>query len=55
MAIELISTVKPKNNGTFPIVEANDIKGGYYSVESIEIRDTIPEKNARYAMLCLER
>lgn len=52
MAIELISTVKPKNNGTFPIVEANDIKGGYYSVESIEIRDTIPEGRRMPGMLC---
>lgn len=25
MAIEVISTIKPKNNGTFPIVEAKDI------------------------------
>lgn len=52
MAIELISTVKPKNNGTFPIVEANDIKGGYYSVESIKIRDTIPEGRRMPGMLC---
>ena len=52
MAIELISTVKPKNNGTFPIVEANDIKGGYYSVETIEIRDSIPEGRRMPGMLC---
>lgn len=25
MAIEIISTLKPKNNGTFPIAEAQDI------------------------------
>lgn len=25
MAIEIISTIKPKNNGNFPIVEAKDI------------------------------
>lgn len=25
MAIELIATIKPKNNGTFPIAEAEDI------------------------------
>ena len=42
MAIELISTVKPKNNGQFPIVEANDVKGGYYSVESYEVMQNIP-------------
>ena len=52
MAIELISTVKPKNNGQFPIVEANDIKGGYYSVESIEVRDSIPDGRRMPGMLC---
>lgn len=25
MAIEVISTIKPKNNGSFPIAEADDI------------------------------
>ena len=52
MAIELISTVKPKNNGDFPIVEANDIKGGYYSVASIEERDKIPSGRRQPGMLC---
>ena len=52
MAIELISTVKPKNGGQFPIVEANDIKGGYYSVESIEVRDSIPDERRMPGMLC---
>lgn len=26
MAIELISKIKPKNNGTFPLVDAEDIE-----------------------------
>lgn len=52
MAIELISTIKPKNNGEFPIVEANDIKGGYYSVASIEERDRIPTGRRQPGMLC---
>lgn len=52
MAIELISTIKPKNNGEFPIVEANDIKGGYYSVASIEERDKIPSGRRQPGMLC---
>ena len=52
MAIELISTVKPKNNGEFPIAEANDIKGGYYSVASIEERDRIPVGRRQPGMLC---
>ena len=52
MAIELISTVKPKNNGQFPIVEANDIKGGYYSVESYEVMQNIPSGRRSPGMLC---
>lgn len=52
MAIELISTIKPKNNGEFPIAEANDIKGGYYSVASIEERDKIPRGRRQPGMLC---
>lgn len=52
MAIELISTIKPKNNGEFPIAEANDIKGGYYSVASIEERDKIPSGRRQPGMLC---
>ena len=52
MAIELISTIKPKNGGSFPIAEANDIKGGYYSVESIEIMESIPIGRRSAGMLC---
>lgn len=52
MAIELISTIKPKNNGEFPIAEANDIKGGYYSVASIDERDKIPRGRRQPGMLC---
>lgn len=52
MAIELISTIKPKNGGSFPIAEANDIKGGYYSVESIEIMESIPISRRSAGMLC---
>ena len=52
MAIELVSTIKQKNNGQFPIAEANDIKGGYYSVASIEERDNIPLVRKTAGMLC---
>lgn len=52
MAIELISTIKPKNNGSFPVAEANDIKGGYYSVESVEIMESIPMGRRSAGMLC---
>ena len=37
--IELISQLKPKNGGSFPIADVNDLKGGYIQV------DTIPEMN----------
>ena len=52
MAIELISTIKPKNNGSFPVVEDNDIKGGYHSVTSIAMRDAIPVTKRSPGMLC---
>ena len=52
MAIELVSTIKQKNNGQFPIAEANDIKGGYYSVASIEERVNIPLVRRMAGMLC---
>ena len=52
MAIELVSTIKQKNNGQFPIAEANDIKGGYYSVATIEERDNIPLVRRTAGMLC---
>ena len=52
MAIELISTIKPKNNGSFPVVEDNDIKGGYHSVTSIVMRDAIPVTKRSPGMLC---
>ena len=32
--MELIGQLKPKNNGTFPIADVNDLKGGYIQLES---------------------
>ena len=32
MPIEIIDKLKQKNNGQFPIVDANDIQGGFYQV-----------------------
>jgi hypothetical protein len=31
--IELIGQLKPKNNGTFPIADVNDLKGGYIQLQ----------------------
>lgn len=52
MAIELIDQIKQKNNGTFPLIDSNDIKGGYYQVSSIEARDNIPAERIKIGMLC---
>ena len=52
MAIEIIDTLGQKNNGIFPLVDSNDVKGGYYQVESIEERDSIPAVRRKVGMLC---
>ena len=52
MAIEIIDTLSQKNNGNFALVDSNDIKGGYYQVESIEERDNIPAVRRKVGMLC---
>lgn len=52
MAIEIIDTLGQKNNGIFPLVDSNDVKGGYYQVSSIEERDNIPTVRRKVGMLC---
>ena len=52
MAIEIIDTLSQKNNGIFPLVDSNDIKGGFYQVDSIEERDLIPSVRRKEGMLC---
>ena len=52
MAIELISTVVPKNGQSFAIALANDIKGGLHSVNSIDERNTISTDRLAEGMLC---
>lgn len=52
MAIQLIDTIKQKNNGIFPIAEANDLLGGFYQVDSIAERDSIPSSRKIEGMLC---
>lgn len=41
MAVTVIDTLKPKNDGTFPIAEANDVKGGYMQVADLTARGNI--------------
>jgi hypothetical protein len=42
MGVEIISELIQKNNGEFPLVDSNNIRGGFYQVESIAERDAIP-------------
>lgn len=50
--IELISEIKQKNNGVFPLVDANNIRGGTYSVISLQDRDNIPTARRKQGMIC---
>jgi hypothetical protein len=50
MAIEVISTIRPKNGAPFPVVVDSDIKGGYHAVQNISERDTIPLDNLKDGM-----
>lgn len=52
MDIELIATVRPKNNQPFPIVLSNDIQGGIHYVEDSGMLKSIPEKRRLSGMLC---
>jgi len=33
--LEVISQIKPKNNGTFPIADVNDLEGGYIQLDTV--------------------
>ena len=50
--IYLIGTIKQKNNGEFGLVDSNDIIGGYYQVDSLQERDSIPLIRRKEGMLC---
>lgn len=52
MAIEIIDILGQKNNGEFPLVDSNDIRGGFYQVDTIEERDLIPSIRRKEGMLC---
>ena len=43
MAVEIISELRQKNGQGFPIVDTNNIKGGFYQVDTIADRDAIPD------------
>lgn len=50
--IELISEIKQKNNGVFPLIDNNNIRGGAYSVISLQDRNNIPKIRQKQGMLC---
>ena len=39
-------------NGSFPVIDGNDIKGGFYIVDTIEERDSIPTANRKIGLPC---
>jgi hypothetical protein len=51
MPINLISKVKPKNDGSFPTVEDVDIQGGYQVRDDVTDRNSIPSLNRKEGML----
>ena len=53
MSVTLISQLKQKNNGTFPLVDANDLLGGYYQVSTQLEREAIPDERRKVGMLKL--
>ena len=52
MSVTLISQLKQKNNGTFPLIDANDLLGGYYQVATQLERDEIPNERRKIGMFC---
>lgn len=52
MAIELIGTLKQKNNGEFGLIDSNDIIGGFYQADTITERNSIPSQRRKEGMFC---
>jgi hypothetical protein len=49
--IQVISTIKPINNASFPVVSDVDIEGGYQVRTDLTDRDNIPSSNRKIGML----
>ena len=52
MAITLISNIKQANNGTFALMDSNDIAGGLYHVDTETEMRALPEERLKVGMLC---
>ena len=53
MAIELISEITPKNNGDFPMVDSDYIRGGCHQAETYDDMLAIPTSRLKDSTLCL--
>lgn len=52
MKIPVIDEIVQKNNQPFPIVDANNLRGGFYQVTTEEERESIPSIRFKEGMLC---
>ena len=52
MAIEIIGTLKQKNNGEFGLVDSNDVIGGFYQTDTLDERNSIPSTRRKEGMFC---
>lgn len=52
MGVQIIGELIQKNGQTFPIIDANNIRGGFYQVSTIAERDAIPASRKKKGMLC---
>ena len=52
MGVQIIGELVQKNNGKFPLIDANNIRGGFYSVDTLQERDNIPRERLKVGMLC---
>lgn len=51
MAVTVIDTIKPKNDGDFPVLEDVDLQGGFRTVADATERDAIPPERRKEGML----
>jgi hypothetical protein len=50
MPIEVISEIVPKNEATFPVVDDNNIRGGYQTVATVTDMEDIPADKRKEGM-----
>lgn len=55
MGIEIIDTLVQKNGRKFPLVDTNNLKGGFHQVDTIRERDEIPEEFKKEGMYCYSK